>query len=276
MPSLSAEKIRNFHEHRFTPNEMVFAGAGIEHDRLIELAEKHFASMKIADNTIIVPGSEDSIYSGGEYREEMETKEKLTYVAVGFELGGWNDIDGDLVPACVLQVLLGGGSSFSAGGPGKGMYSRLYREILNRYYWVDAAEAFTLFHSESGLIGIKGAAPPSKCADMVRIFCEHLAKVALYPVSDEELSRAKNMLKCNVLTQLESRLVLFEDIGRQVLTYGKREGIAETCKRIDNVSKDDILRTARKALSSAPSISSVGDDISKVPSFDELNKWFKG
>ena len=42
-------------------------------------------------------------------------------------------------------------------------------------------------------------------------------------VTNEELSRARNMLKCNVLTHLESRLVLFEDIGRQMLTYGQRE-----------------------------------------------------
>ena len=42
-------------------------------------------------------------------------------------------------------------------------------------------------------------------------------------VTSEELSRARNMLKCNVLTHLESRLVLFEDIGRQMLTYGRRE-----------------------------------------------------
>ena len=33
----------------------------------------------------------------------------------------------DVIPVCVLDTLLGGGSSFSAGGPGKGMYSRLYR-----------------------------------------------------------------------------------------------------------------------------------------------------
>lgn len=42
-------------------------------------------------------------------------------------------------------------------------------------------------------------------------------------MTNEELSRARNMLKCNVLTHLESRLVLFEDIGRQMLTYGQRE-----------------------------------------------------
>ena len=30
-------------------------------------------------------------------------------------------------------MLMGGGGSFSAGGPGKGMFSRLYLNVLNRY-----------------------------------------------------------------------------------------------------------------------------------------------
>ena len=33
--------------------------------------------------------------------------------------------DPDFVPFCVLNMLMGGGGSFSAGGPGKGMYTRL-------------------------------------------------------------------------------------------------------------------------------------------------------
>jgi processing peptidase subunit alpha len=36
------------------------------------------------------------------------------------------------VAACVLSQLLGGGGSFSAGGPGKGLYSRFYTNVLNR------------------------------------------------------------------------------------------------------------------------------------------------
>ena len=30
---------------------------------------------------------------------------------------------------CVLNTLMGGGGSFSAGGPGKGMYTRLYLQV---------------------------------------------------------------------------------------------------------------------------------------------------
>lgn len=41
-------------------------------------------------------------------------------------------------------------------------------------------------------------------------------------VSQEDLSRAKNAAICQVLTNLESKAVVAEDIGRQVLTYGHR------------------------------------------------------
>jgi processing peptidase subunit alpha len=63
-------------------------------------------------------------YIGGERRLEVNDTD-LSSVAVAFEVGGWHD--DDLVPVCVLHTLLGGGDAFSAGGPGKGMYSRLYR-----------------------------------------------------------------------------------------------------------------------------------------------------
>lgn len=38
----------------------------------------------------------------------------------------------DFIPFAVLNMMMGGGGSFSAGGPGKGMFSRLYLNVLNR------------------------------------------------------------------------------------------------------------------------------------------------
>lgn len=51
----------------------------------------------------------------------------------------------------VLQTLLGGGESFSAGGPGKGMYSRLYRNVLNKFVWARGCTAFHSIYNETGL-----------------------------------------------------------------------------------------------------------------------------
>lgn len=62
--------------------------------------------------------------------------------------------------AQVLNYLLGGGNSFSSGGPGKGMHSRLYTRVLNKYAWVHSCASFNTTFNESGLVGIQVRAEP--------------------------------------------------------------------------------------------------------------------
>lgn len=278
LPNLTAESVLAFREQHLVnnPEGIVVSGSGISHDALVELADAnfgHIAPNESGSAKATVP----SIYTGGEYRLQTQpsphsAKEEFTHIAIAFEVGGWHSLD--LVPTCVLQTLLGGGSSFSAGGPGKGMYSRLYREVLNRHRWAESAEAFTSFHAESGLWGISGSCPPQFSREMTITIANQFDKLADEFVTDEELDRARNMLKCNVLTQLESRLVLFEDIGRQILTYGKRENVISMCSKIDAVTKEDIREVVRKAIRKSPTVSCVGIDISKVPDVSQITKLF--
>lgn len=304
LPNITSHIVRTFREeHLLNPEKMVIAGAGIEHDKLVNLAEDVFGHIgrrnailsdekKAFINETVSTGMSEivsSIYTGGEHYVSTSSADGFMRIGLAFPTGGW--FSSDLVPACVLQTLLGGGSSFSAGGPGKGMYSRLYREVLNRYYWVESAEAFTSMHTEAGLIGITGSSIPSKSRDLLRVFAEHFMRlISEDDISFEELNRARNMLKCNILTQLESRLVLFEDLGRQVLTYGMRERTQDMCRKIEEVTKEDIVRLVRKAILGnkssrktnglksqriLPTVCAVGQDINSVPSEEEVASWFK-
>ena len=125
-------------------------------------------------------------------------------------------------------------------------------------------------------MGISGSTDPRKAGDMTKVLAEHFMRLALDFVDDEELDRARSMLKCNVLTQLESRLVLFEDVGRQIMTYNKREGSREMCAKIDAVTKDDIRNLAKASIFQVkPTLCTVGDDVSQVPELDEIERWFK-
>ena len=118
IPKLNAQMVKEFRAQHFSPSEMVLAGAGIEHERLLELGEKYFSAIPLPDaSNDNVTKNIPSTYSGGEYRLQATSVDGFTRVAMAFELGGWHSLD--LVPTCVLQILLGGGSSFSAGGPGK-------------------------------------------------------------------------------------------------------------------------------------------------------------
>merc|ERR1719343_847660 len=174
IPLLSASLIEDFYLNniRNNPEGMVVAGAGIAHNELVDMTNEYFSTMEQKPAPSTVPSS----YRGGNRIVEKPTTESVYQqilpeeeqcrIALAFPVGGWHS--DNMVTACVLQTLLGGGNSFSAGGPGKGMYSRLYQQVLNRYGWAESAEAFTSIHSENGLWGISGSSTPQKSMEMVQ------------------------------------------------------------------------------------------------------------
>lgn len=179
----------------------------------------------------------------------------------------------NLLEVCALHLLLGGGGSFSAGGPGKGMYSRLYTNVLNRHHWVDSATAFNSMYVDAGLIGIYGTCFPNDAGRLVDVMAAELLDIANSPPREEETARAKNQLKSSILMKLESRQVLFEDIGRQILTYGKRESPADLCDRVDAVTAEGIQKAAQKALQSAVTVAAFGN-VSAIPGYDVISNKF--
>jgi processing peptidase subunit alpha len=196
--------------------------------------------------------------------------DELTHFTLAFEGVGWKS--DKLVAMCVLNTLMGGGSSFSAGGPGKGMYTRLYQNILNRYPQVQAASVFQSFFNGTGIFGVYGAAPADATGTLVAALCEELKKMAT-KIEAGELERAKNQLTSSLLMNLESRPILFEDIGRQVLVYGERTPPETLVKQIAAVTADDLTGVASKLLKTPPSVAVYGDTTA-VPRYDLIAKQF--
>jgi processing peptidase subunit alpha len=101
----------------------MFAASGVDHEDLLSVAEPLLADLPSSDHNVPI-GTQ---YVGGDWRQSADSP--LTHVAIAFEVpGGWRN-EKDIYAVTVLQQLLGGGGSFSAGGPGKGMYSRLYTRV---------------------------------------------------------------------------------------------------------------------------------------------------
>ena len=67
------------------------------------------------------------------------------------------------------------------------MYSRLYCQVFNRYYWAESCESFTSFHDECGLFGISGSANRDKAGDVTRVLAENMIRLYMDGVEDEEL-----------------------------------------------------------------------------------------
>ncbi|KZM26649.1 Mitochondrial processing peptidase [Ascochyta rabiei] len=155
----------------------------------------------------------------------------------------------DIYALATLQTLLGGGGSFSAGGPGKGMYSRLYTNVLNQHFWVESCVAFNHSYTDSGLFGIAASCAPTHVAQMLEVMCRELKSLGdesgYAALKDAEVQRAKNQLRSSLLMNLESRMVELEDLGRQVQVHGRKVGVKEMCAKIEAVTVADLRRVAR-------------------------------
>ncbi|KAJ5082542.1 Mitochondrial-processing peptidase subunit alpha [Penicillium argentinense] len=155
----------------------------------------------------------------------------------------------DIYALATLQTLLGGGGSFSAGGPGKGMYSRLYTNVLNQHGWVESCIAFNHSYTDSGIFGISASCSPTRTTEMLEVMCRELQSLTLdngySALQTQEVNRAKNQLRSSLLMNLESRMVELEDLGRQVQVHGRNVGVREMCEQIEALTVEDLRRVAR-------------------------------
>ena len=251
------KQLVDFLDNYFVGPRMVVVGTGVEHSKFEVLTQKYFGQTK--SDTCKV-SEEKAVYTGGEIR--LDGDFPLAHVSLAFEGVSWTD--DELYAVATLQLLMGGGGSFSAGGPGKGMYSRLFTNVLNRYHWVESISAYNSSYKDSGLFGIYGTCLPDKVPDLMTVMCNEFIGMTLR-IDVSELERAKNQLKSSVLMNLESRFIHFEDIGRQVLAHGKRETPKFLCDKIDEVTAADINRIAFKMLHSNPSMAAFGDLLQLPP-----------
>jgi mitochondrial-processing peptidase subunit alpha len=171
----------------------------------------------------------------------------FTHIHLAFE--GLPISSDDIYALATLQTLLGGGGSFSAGGPGKGMYSRLYTNVLNQHGWVESCVAFNHSYTDSGLFGIAASCYPGRTAKMLDIMCRELHALTLdsglAALGELEVSRAKNQLRSSLLMNLESRMVELEDLGRQVQVHGRKIPVHEMTRRITELTVKDLRRVAK-------------------------------
>ncbi|XP_039143865.1 LOW QUALITY PROTEIN: mitochondrial-processing peptidase subunit alpha-like [Dioscorea cayenensis subsp. rotundata] len=266
---LNSNILEEFVAENYTASRIVLAASGVDHDELVSIAEPLLSDLpKVA--RVMEPMS---VYVGGEYRCQADSGK--THLAIAFEVpGGWLN-EKDAMTLTVLQMLMGGGGSFSAGGPGKGMHSRLYRRVLNEFQQIESYSAFNSIYNYTGIFGIHATTGPDFVNKAVDLAARELVAVATPgQVEQVELDRAKASTKSAVLMNLESRMVASEDIGRQILTYGERKPIEHFLKMLDEITLKDIASLAEKLISSPLTMASWGDVI-HVPSYESVSGKFR-
>ncbi|VDD83266.1 unnamed protein product [Mesocestoides corti] len=284
-PKESLEKISR-HEimkHNFLsyhrPENTVLVGVGVDHDDFIQYVESSFLpwdtsyGREVPESERLTPDKSTPVYLGGEmdlsqYHAPMP---EFAHCAIGLE--GCGSRDPQFVTACLLNSLLGGGGSFSAGGPGKGMYTRLYTNVLNQYHWVNSAQAANHAYADAGVFAISGSAEPEDLHHLVRVIINELRFTAETPIGAGELQRAKNQLESMLLMNLEMNPVAFEDIARQVLASGEWKPPSYWVEKINAVTADDLHDLLARMFKSPITMVGYGR-MDKWPKYQDIQQEF--
>ncbi|KAI6652769.1 hypothetical protein LOD99_4155 [Oopsacas minuta] len=261
----------------YRPNRIVLAGLGISHSALLDIAGKYFEQPEVSwGEAKDEPDESIAQYTGGEIRIERNLPPvigpnplpNLAYFTITSECVSYEH---PLFFAyAVLDIMMGGGSSFSAGGPGKGMYSRLYANVMNYYTFVYSAQSMLHIHGDTGIYSLYGSVPHEFSNKLCQILIEEMKRLSQLP-GHEELSRAKKMLQSNMLMNLESHVIMFEDLGRQILVHDRYHNAKELYERLENVTSLQIVEAGEKLLEGKLSMVAVGK-LDLIPSLEEVEQ----
>jgi len=204
-----------------------------------------FKSLTRAASSYLYPNSPTpaslgtgSAYTGGSRFIHHDPQAEFNHIYISSEGVGIHD--DDIYEVATMQVLLGGGGSFSVGGHGKGMYSRLYTHVLNHHAAIDHCASFHHIYNDSSLFGLFASFVPSARSAVLPHLIHQLALLLYRAVPPEELGRAKNQLKSSLAMALESRSVEVKDLGRQLLVHNRKIPVSEMADKIDAVTAESL------------------------------------
>ena len=130
--------------------------------------------------------------------------------------------------------------------------------------------SFNTAYSDTGLFGIYMVSDNlENLDDLVFEVQQEWVRICLN-ATDGEVCRAKTLLKASLLLALDGSTLICEDIGRQILTYGKRYSIPEIHELIDRIDAKTIRRVASDYLyDRCPAVAAIGP-IATFPDYNRI------
>ena len=222
---LARDDFLRFLEARYRPDRVLIAAAGaVSHDNLLAVVAQHFGRLG---------GSAPGVDGGPpEPRAGIAVHEKrLEQVHLCLGTPGIAQTDADRYPAHLLNVALGGGMS-----------SRLFQEIRERRGKAYTVYSFLSSYRDAGYTGVYVGTSAEWTREVVEVIRAELARVPRDGLTPEELARAKNQMKGNMLLGLETSDSRMSRIAKNEIYFGRDVPLEEVAAGIDAVTNDDILR----------------------------------
>ncbi len=231
---VSSGDMRHFLNEHYTPDQLVIAAAGrVDHDWLVEMADKAFGDM--------APGSNGSIQSAkvcddGPRVRLVNRMTEQAHLCIGHPAIAYTD------PRRYAQAMIDSVLS-------SGMSSRLFQEIRERRGLVYAVYGYFRQYTDAGQGVVYAGTDLERVDETITAIVGELRNLRDEIVPPEELTRNKELSKGRIVMGLEDSRAVASWIGGQELTFGEIKTPREVMNLIDSVNAEDLLELAREIYS---------------------------
>ncbi|KAM7191794.1 mitochondrial-processing peptidase subunit beta [Naviculisporaceae sp. PSN 640] len=242
---ITRTELSNYIKNNYTADRMVLVGAGgVPHEQLVEMADKYFSKLpSTSPNThAYLLSKQKPDFIGSEIRIRDDTIPTAN-IAIAVEGVSWND--DDYFTALVAQAIVG---NYDKALGNAAHQSGKLSSYVHQHDLATSFMSFSTSYSDTGLWGIYLVTDKlDQIDDLVHFSLREWSRLA-GQVGEAEVERAKAQLKASLLLSLDGTTAVAEDIGRQIVTTGRRMSPGEMERIIDNVSAKDIMEFANKKL----------------------------
>ncbi|XP_051890000.1 mitochondrial-processing peptidase subunit beta [Pristis pectinata] len=248
--------------HYKGPRIVLAAAGGVEHDELVDLAKHHFGNLTTYDGNII-PDLPPCNFTGSEIRVR-DDKMPLAHIAIAVEAAGWSHAD--TIPLMVANTLIGNWDRSFGGGVN--LSSKL-AQIACQGNLCHSFQSFNTCYTDTGLWGLYMVCESNTIDEMLHFVQREWMRLCT-SVTESEIARAKNLLKTNMLLQLDGSTPICEDIGRQMLCYNRRIPLPELEARIEAVDAKTVRDVCNRYIyDMAPAVAAIGP-VEQLPDYKKI------
>jgi predicted Zn-dependent peptidase len=227
---LDQKKLFAYHGDRFHAGNMVISAAGnLDHDQFAAAVAGKFSGLTDGQPLHELSAPEASS------RIVLRNKKSLEQVQICMGVPAPPVTDDNRYATLILNTVLGGGMS-----------SRLFQTIREERGMVYSIYSDLSPYRDTGTLLVYAGTSAGKALEVVDLILAEFRKLKEELLSVEELTRAKDQLKGNILLGLESSNSRMANLARQEMYFHNFLTVDEVIARIDEVDASQVQSMAQR------------------------------
>jgi predicted Zn-dependent peptidase len=226
---LGQQQLFAYHGDCFHAGNIIFSAAGnLDHDRFLDAVQGKFAGLAGGETLHELSAPAPTA------RIQLRNKKSLEQVQICLGVPAPSITDEGRYASLILNTVLGGGMS-----------SRLFQTIRE-----ERGLAYSIYsdlspYRDTGTLCVYAGTSSAKALESVDLILAEFRKLKETPLGQEELTRAKDQLKGNILLGLESSNSRMANLARQEMYFHQFFTVDEVIARIDAVNAEQVQAMAQ-------------------------------